>query len=218
MGHFPTSFKSTALAMASHPVSQHHHHCKYIYRCKYIYIYLYIFCLSDDGWDILADLIDGRKPTRKDRSMYTEGFAPGHSVKHFFNLETRMRISLIQSRTSRRDENLWHLISGFETRPRKMSFQSQASRRDRDLLSSISDFETRTRIEIKTILARIWFVACAWTDIFQKKTFNFLIFLKIIHFRFSRQEREILSFNLMLRDKNENFFFFNLVLRDENEK
>ena len=98
MGHFPTSFKSTALAMASHPVSQHHHHCKYIYRCKYIYIYLYIFCLSDDGWDILADLIDGRKPTRKDRSMYTEGFAPGHSVKHFFNLETRMRISLIQSR------------------------------------------------------------------------------------------------------------------------
>ena len=30
---------------------------------------------------------------------------PEHSEKHFFNLETRMRISPIQSRTSRQDEN-----------------------------------------------------------------------------------------------------------------
>ena len=108
--------------------------------------------------------------------------SPEHSEKHFFNLETRMRISTNQSRTSRRDENLWHLISGFETRPRKMSFQSQASRRDRDLLSSISDFETRTRIEIKTILARIHenLICCLCLDwYFPKKTFNFLIFLKI---------------------------------------
>ena len=100
--------------------------------------------------------------------------SPEHSEKHFFNLETRMRISPIQSRTSRRDENLWHLISGFETRPRKMSFQSQASRRDRDLLSSISDFETRTRIEIKTILARIHenLICCLCLDwYFPKKDF-----------------------------------------------
>ena len=116
-----------------------------------------------------------------------------------------MRISPIQSRTSRRDENLWHLISGFETRPRKMSFQSQASRRDRDLLSSISDFETRTRIEIKTILARIHenLICCLCLDwYFPKKTFNFLIFLKIIHLLLLRNYNE----NLVFRDENEKFF------------
>ena len=53
---------------------------------------------------------------------------PEISEKHFSTLEMKTKISHIQSRTSRRD---------------------------RDLLSSISDFETRTRIEIKTILARI---------------------------------------------------------------
>ena len=33
---------------------------------------------------------------------------------HFFTLEIRMRICFMQSRTSRRDENLWHSISGYE--------------------------------------------------------------------------------------------------------
>ena len=84
----------------------------------------------------------------------------------------------------------------------KNVFQSQASRRDWDLLSSISDYETRTRIKIKTILARIWFVACAWTDIFPKKAFNFLIFLKIICLLLLRNLNE----NLIFRDENENFF------------
>ena len=131
--------------------------------------------------------------------------ATEHSEKHFFNLETRMRISPIQSRTSRRDENLWHLISGFETRPRKMSFnlrhrdeieiyylQSQTSRRER---------ESRLR-QFSREFTRIWFVACAWTDIFQKKTFNFLIFLKIIHLLLLRNYNE----NLVFRDENEKFF------------
>ena len=141
-----------------------------------------------------------------------------------------MRISPIQSRTSRRDENLWHLISGFETRPRKMSFnlrhrdeieiyylQSQTSRRER---------ESRLR-QFSREFTRIWFVACAWTDIFQKKTFNFLIFLKILHLLLLRNLNE----NLVFRDENEKFFlsiscfetrtrmsFFNLVFRDEIEK
>ena len=116
-----------------------------------------------------------------------------------------MRISPIQSRTSRRDENLWHLISGFETRPRKMSFnlrhrdeieiyylQSQTSRRER---------ESRLR-QFSREFTRIWFVACAWTDIFQKKTFNFLIFLKILHLLLLRNLNE----NLVFRDENEKFF------------
>ena len=103
-----------------------------------------------------------------DSYLSTTGGAE-HSEKHFFNLETRMRISPIQSRTSRRDENLWHLISGFETRPRKMSFnlrhrdeieiyylQSQTSRRERE--SKLRQFSRE--------FTRIWFVACVWTDIF----------------------------------------------------
>ena len=163
-------------------------------------------------------------------SRFTRFLGAEHSEKHFFNLETRMRISPIQSRTSRRDENLWHLISGFETRPRKMSFnlrhrdeieiyylQSQTSRRER---------ESRLR-QFSREFTRIWFVACAWTDIFQKKTFNFLIFLKILHLLLLRNLNE----NLVFRDENEKFFlsiscfetrtrisFFNLVFRDENEK
>ena len=44
------------------------------------------------------------------------------SERHFFNLDMRMRISHIQSRTSSWDEKFWHLISGFKTRLRSKFF------------------------------------------------------------------------------------------------
>ena len=109
--------------------------------------------------------------------MLTSLLWPWNNICHlsfaldFFNLKTRMRISPIQSRTLRRDENLWHLISGFETRPRKMSFnlrhrdrieiyylQSQTLRRER---------ESRLR-QFSREFTRIWFVVCVWTNIFLK--------------------------------------------------
>ena len=70
--------------------------------------------------------------------------------------------------------------------------QSQTSRRER---------ESRFR-QFSREFTRIWFVVCAWTDIFQKNTFNFLIFLKILHLLLLRNLNE----NLVFRDENEKFF------------
>ena len=57
------------------------------------------------------------------------------------------------------------------------------SRQEREFHLSISGFETRTRIEIETILARIFgnSIYCLFIDsYFQKKAVNFSKFLKII--------------------------------------
>ena len=58
------------------------------------------------------------------------GFESEVNESHFFNLETRMRISPDQSRTSRRYENFLHLISGFEIKIYYL--HSQATRRERE--------------------------------------------------------------------------------------
>ena len=79
---------------------------------------------------------------------------------HFFNLETRMRISPIQSRTSRRDREFLTLnlklrdetekrspsISGIETRSRFIIFILRLRDENENSLELISVFETRTRI------------------------------------------------------------------------
>ena len=82
------------------------------------------------------------------------------SESHFFILETRMRISLIQSRTSRRDREFLTLnlrlrdetekksppISGIETRSRFIIFILRLRDENENSLDLISVFETRTRI------------------------------------------------------------------------
>ena len=75
-------------------------------------------------------------------------------MSQFFNFETRMRISPIQSRTSRRDETFLTLNLGFETRSRKSLLQSRALRQDRNLLYSFSGFETRTRVILSDLTFR----------------------------------------------------------------
>ena len=147
-------------------------------------------------------------------------------MRSCFNLETRMRISPIQSRTSRRDGNFWHLISGIETRPRKFVFNL----RHRDEIEIYYlQFQTLRREQESRLRQfsgefwRMWFFACVWTDIFKKK----IIFHKIIHLLLLRNLNE----NLIFRDKNEKFCvsiscfetrmkisFFDLVFRDDNEK
>ena len=119
----------------------------------------------------------------------------------------------------------------FETGTRISFSQSCASRREREFLLAISDIETRTRIEIETILARIFenYIYCLFNDrYFQKKAVIFSKFLKIICPFFSRN----LNKNLIFRDENGNFFsstsrvsrrereFFysNLVFREGDEK
>ena len=97
-------------------------------------------------------------------------------------------------------------VSCFETRSRISSFQSHASRREREFILSISDIETRTRIEIETILARIFgnYIYCLFNDrYFQKKAVIFSTFLKMMCPFFSRN----LNKNLIFRDENGNFFF-----------
>ena len=59
-------------------------------------------------------------------------FAPVVTESHFFNLETRMRVSPIQSRSSRRDRDLSSSLSDFETRTRIPLIWSHFSRRDRE--------------------------------------------------------------------------------------
>ena len=85
---------------------------------------------------------------------------PEVSESHFFNLETRMRISPIQSRTLRRDrefltlnlrlrvesENKSPPISGIETRLRFIIFILRLRDENENSLDLISVFETRTRI------------------------------------------------------------------------
>ena len=82
------------------------------------------------------------------------------SESHFFILETRMRVSLIQSRTSRRDREFLTLnlrlrdetekksppISGIETRSRFIIFILRLRDENENSLDLISVFETRTRI------------------------------------------------------------------------
>ena len=82
------------------------------------------------------------------------------SESHFFNLKTRMRISPIQSRTSRRDREFLTLnlrlrdetekksppISGIETRSRFIIFILRLRDENENSLDLISVFETRTRI------------------------------------------------------------------------
>ena len=75
-----------------------------------------------------------------------ESFKTEISEKHFSTLETRMRISHIQSRTSRRERDFLSPNLMLRDKTENNFFQSQASRRDRDLFFSISDYETRSRI------------------------------------------------------------------------
>ena len=69
--------------------------------------------------------------------------------EEFFNPETRMRISPIQSRTSRRDENFWHSISGFKTRSKKNSFRFETTSRNRNTFLMVE------REKLKLILTKI---------------------------------------------------------------
>ena len=82
------------------------------------------------------------------------------SESRFFNLETRMRVSPIQSRSSRRDREFLTLtlrlrdetekkippISGIETRSRFIIFILRLRDENKNSLDLISVFETRTRI------------------------------------------------------------------------
>ena len=82
------------------------------------------------------------------------------SESHFFNLETRMRVSPIQSRSSRRDREFLTLtlklrdetekkfppISGIETRSRFIIFTLRHRDENKNSLDLISFFETRPRI------------------------------------------------------------------------
>ena len=76
-------------------------------------------------------VIESDRETEKEKCKIETKTEPEVSKRHFFNFETRLKISPIQYGTSRR-------IFDF----RSISF---------NLLSSISDFVTRTRIEINTI-------------------------------------------------------------------
>ena len=82
------------------------------------------------------------------------------SEKHFSTLETRTRISRIQSRTSRREREFLSHNLMLRDKTENNFLQSQASRRDRDLFFLISDYETRTRLgpreKINLILTRIF--------------------------------------------------------------
>ena len=85
---------------------------------------------------------------------------PEVNESHFFNFETRMRISSIQSRTSRRDENFLTLnlglrdeieknspsISDIETRSRFIIFILRLRDENENSFDLISVFETRTRV------------------------------------------------------------------------
>ena len=82
------------------------------------------------------------------------------SESRFFNLETRMRVSPIQSRSSRRDREFLTLtlrlrdetekkfppISGIETRSRFIIFTLRLRDENENSLDLISFFETRPRI------------------------------------------------------------------------
>ena len=95
-----------------------------------------------------------------DRGWIPYSFVPEVSESHFFILETRMRVSLIQSRTSRRDREFLTLnlrlrdetekksppISGIETRSRFIIFILRLRDENENSLDLISVFETRTRI------------------------------------------------------------------------
>ena len=111
---------------------------------------------------------------------------------------------------------IWIKISFFETRTGISFPQPLASRREGEFHFSISGFETRTRIEIETILARIFgnYIYCLFIDrYFQKDAVIFSKFLKIICLFFSRN----LNKNLIFRDENGNFFSTSRVSRRERE-
>ena len=107
-------------------------------------------------------------------------FLPEISEKHFSTLETRMRISHIQSRTSRRERDFLSPNLMLRDKTENNFFQSQASRRDRDLFffnlrlrdeienffKQFSVFETRTRINILLSLPeKSYFVQLFYTKI-----------------------------------------------------
>ena len=71
----------------------------------------------------------------------------------FFQSQARMRISPIQSWTSRRDKNFWHSISCFKTRLRKISFNLR--QRDEVKIHCFRSETLRRERQDKTIIARI---------------------------------------------------------------
>ena len=101
---------------------------------------------------------------RKKKSAYNVSVESTHvpvvSESRFFNLETRMRVSPIQSRSSRRDREFLTLtlrlrdetekkfppISGIETRSRFIIFTLRLRDENENSLDLISFFETRPRI------------------------------------------------------------------------
>ena len=94
------------------------------------------------------------------KPLSTEDKSPEVSESHFFIIETRMRVSLIQSRTSRRDREFLTLnlrlrdetekksppISGIKTRSRFIIFILRLRDDNENSFDLISVFETRTRI------------------------------------------------------------------------
>ena len=89
-------------------------------------------------------------------------FAPVVTESHFFNLETRMKVSPIQSHTSRQDREFLKLdlrlrdetkkksppISGIETRSRFIIFILMLWDENENSLDLISVFKTRTSVLI----------------------------------------------------------------------
>ena len=105
-------------------------------------------------------LIPRDKVWRWQSIFYSTSYLSEVSKSQFFILETRMRVSLIQSRTSRRDREFLTLnlrlrdetekksppISGIETRSRFIIFILRLRDENENSLDLISVFETRTRI------------------------------------------------------------------------
>ena len=99
----------------------------------------------------------------------------------FYTLCKRQSVTRSLFQISRRTREFLSFNLMFETRTRISFSQSRAS--GREFLFSISDIETRTRIELETILARIFgnYIFCLFIDrYFQKKTVIFSKFLKMI--------------------------------------
>ena len=111
------------------------------------------------GEDLFKDL-EEKEGSAEARAAKVANFAAVVSESRFFNLETRMRVSLIQSRSSRRDrafltlslrlrdetEKKFPPISGIETRSRFIIFTLRHRDENENSLDLISFFETRPRI------------------------------------------------------------------------
>ena len=135
-----------------------------------------------------------------------------------------MRISPIQSWTSRRDKNFWHSISCFKKRLRKISFNLR--QRDEVKIHCFRSETLRRERQDKTIIARtlVNLICCLQLDWYfpKKRAVYFLICLEIMQLLslgnlianliFETRTR-IFSFNLVLRDEKKNFFFNSRVSR-----